>query len=97
MAVWLFIQDQAHDVKSVRIRSFSGPYTPAFGVNMEIYRVNIRIQSKLGKYGPENLRIPTLFTHRIFLLLTHFWPLLQFYNSLKTPENQGLTRNDTKF
>ena len=28
---------------------FSGPYTPAFGLNAEIYRVNIRIQSECGK------------------------------------------------
>ena len=30
-------------------RRFFGPYFPAFGLNMEIYRVNIRIQSKYGK------------------------------------------------
>ena len=28
---------------------FSGPYFPAFGLNAEIYRVNLRIQSKCGK------------------------------------------------
>ena len=31
--------------KSVRIRSFSGPYFPALGLNTEIYVVNLRIQS----------------------------------------------------
>ena len=30
-----------HCVKNVRIRSFSGPYFHAFGMNMTIYRVNI--------------------------------------------------------
>ena len=35
--------------KSVRIRSFSGPYFPVFSPNA-------------GKYGPKNLRIRTLFT-----------------------------------
>ena len=36
-------------VKSVRIRSFSGPHFPAFGLNTERYGVSIRIQSEYGK------------------------------------------------
>ena len=28
---------------------FSGPYFPAFGLNTEIYGLNLRIQSKYGK------------------------------------------------
>ena len=39
-------------VKSVRIRSFSGPHFPAFGLNTErygVYGVSLRIQSKFGK------------------------------------------------
>ena len=40
-------------MKSVRFRSFSGPYFPAFGLNTERYGV---------KYRPEKLRIQTLFT-----------------------------------
>ena len=39
----------SHCVKSVRIRSFSGSYCPAFGLNTEINSVNLRIQSKCGK------------------------------------------------
>ena len=38
-----------HCVKSVCIRSFSGPYFPAFGLNTDIYGVNLRVQSKCGK------------------------------------------------
>ena len=41
-------------VKSVRIRSVTGPYFSVFGLNMEIYRVNLCIQSECGeiwKYG----------------------------------------------
>ena len=38
-----------HCVKSVQIRSFSGPYFPVFGLNAEIYSVNLRIPSKCGK------------------------------------------------
>ena len=38
-----------HHVKSVRIQSFSGPYFPAFELNMR-------------KQGPEKLQIRILFT-----------------------------------
>ena len=34
---------------SVRIRSYSGPYFPAYGLKTERYRVFFRIQSKYGK------------------------------------------------
>ena len=37
-----------HCVKSVRIRSFTGSYFPAFGLNTEKYSVSIRIQSECG-------------------------------------------------
>ena len=33
----------------VRIRSCSGPYFPAFGLNTERYSVSLRIQSKCGR------------------------------------------------
>ena len=36
-------------VKSVRIRSYSGPYFPTFGLNTERYGVSLRIQSEWGK------------------------------------------------
>ena len=38
-----------HCVKNVRIWSYSGLHFPAFGLNMEIYSVSLRIQSKYGK------------------------------------------------
>ena len=38
-----------HCVKSVRIRSYSGSHFPVFGLDMEIYSVSLRIQSKYGK------------------------------------------------
>ena len=40
---------QQHCVKSVRSRSFSGPYFPAFRLNTGRYSVYLRIQSKCGK------------------------------------------------
>ena len=42
-----------HCVKSVRIRSYSGPYFAAFGLNRERYFVSLRIQSECRKYGTE--------------------------------------------
>ena len=38
-----------HCVKRVRIRSYSGPYFPAFGLNTERYSGSLRIQSECGK------------------------------------------------
>ena len=36
-------------MKSVRIRSFSAPYSPAFGLNTKRYGVFLRIQFEYGK------------------------------------------------
>ena len=36
-------------MKSARIRSFSGPYFPAFGLNTEKYFVSLLIQTKYVK------------------------------------------------
>ena len=36
-------------MKSVRIRSYSGPYFSAFGLNTERYSVSLRIQFECGK------------------------------------------------
>ena len=36
-------------MKSVRIRSYSGPHFPAFELNTERYGVSRRIQSECGK------------------------------------------------
>ena len=38
-----------HCVKSVRFRSYSGPYFPAFGLNTERYRESIHIQFECRK------------------------------------------------
>ena len=42
------LKAQKLDEKSVHIQSFSGPYFPAFGVNVERYGVSLHIQSKYG-------------------------------------------------
>ena len=42
--------EDTYYVKSAKIRSFSGPYFPAFGLNTERYSV---FSPNAGKYGPE--------------------------------------------
>ena len=40
---------ECHCVKIFCIRSFSGPYFPAFGLNTDIYKINLHIGSECGK------------------------------------------------
>ena len=44
---------RCHCVKSVRIRSYSGPHFSTFGLNTERYSISLCIQSECGKYRPE--------------------------------------------
>ena len=53
-------------MKNGEIRSFSGLYFHVFGLNMEIYEVNIRIQSKYGKIRTRKNFISRHF-HRVSL------------------------------
>ena len=46
--------EKSHCVKSVLIRTFSGPYFSAFGLNMERHGVSFRIQSEFGKVRTRN-------------------------------------------
>ena len=51
---WFFLvisfwQLELHCLKNIIIRHFSGPYFPAFGINMEWYFMLLRIQSESGK------------------------------------------------
>ena len=41
--------NRLHYAKSVRIRSYSGPYFSALGLNTERYSVSLRIQSECEK------------------------------------------------
>ena len=50
-----------HCVKSVHIRSFSGLHFLAFGLNTEYPEYLLVFSRNAGKYGPEKLRIRTLF------------------------------------
>ena len=42
--------------KSVCISKFSGPYSPRFGLNKELFSVNIRFQSECGKIRTRKTR-----------------------------------------
>ena len=44
-----FSESPSHCVKSVKIRSFFGPYFPSFGLNTERYGVSLGIHSECGK------------------------------------------------
>ena len=48
----------------LRVRCFFGPYFPVFGLNTEIYEVNLIaiFNPDAGKYGPEKFRERILFT-----------------------------------
>ena len=72
-------------VKSVRLRSFYGPYFLGFGLNTKTCGVCPVFSPNAGKYWPEKLWIRTLFTEcylylKIFCLLFFF--LLQALNNL---------------
>ena len=43
------LQKEKNCVKSVRIRGYSGPHFPVFGLNTEKYSASLRIQSECGK------------------------------------------------
>ena len=47
--VYRFSRHTQHCVKCVQIRSFSGLYFPAFGLNTERYEISFRIHSECGK------------------------------------------------
>ena len=51
-----------HCVKSVQIRSFSGPYFPAFGLNTERYAISLYSVRMWKNTNQKKLRIWTLFT-----------------------------------
>ena len=42
-----------HCVKSVRIRSYSGPYFPTFGLNTDRYSVSVRMRENMDQNNSE--------------------------------------------
>ena len=75
---------QAHCVKTLRIRSFSCPYSSALGLNTERYLgVSFRIQSECGKI--RNKKYPNTGTfHAVAVLDPGFLAAFIFYKTLAT-------------
>ena len=61
-----------HCVKSVRIRSLSGPYFPAFRLNTERQYHSV-FSPNAGRYGPEKLQIQAIFTQCQQNVMTRFF------------------------
>ena len=57
-----------HCVKSVRIRSYSGPHFPAFKLNMERHGVSLHIWSECGKIRTR-ITPNTDTSHAVFVLI----------------------------
>ena len=53
LAIREFIERDTYCVKRVCIWSYSSPHFSAFGLNMERYRVSLRIQSECAKMQPK--------------------------------------------
>ena len=50
----LNVTKKKHCINGVRIRNYSGPYFPAFGLNTERYSVSLRIQYKVRENTEQN-------------------------------------------
>ena len=61
-----------HCVKSVRIRSYSGPHFPAFELNTERYRVSLHFQSQCGKMRTR-ITPNTVTFYAVVVSLLIFW------------------------
>ena len=57
-------------VESVRIRSDSGPYYPAFGLNREKCGVSLFIQSECGKMQTR-ITLNTGTFHAVYIFIVH--------------------------
>ena len=63
-----------HCMKSVKYTVISGPYFPVFGLNTEIYGVNIRIQSKYRKIRTINNSVFGPFSRSAAMRRTSIFP-----------------------
>ena len=64
-------------MKRVHIRSFSGPYSPALGLNTERYRVCLQIQSDCGKIQTRKIPNTDAF-HAVYSMQKRFLYLNSF-------------------
>ena len=74
--IWIFCSESSFKStsrKSVRIRSFSSPYFPAFGLNTERCGISLPIQTECGKIGPGKPRIRTQEPYTVFYKQLNFY------------------------
>ena len=64
-------------VRSVRSRSFSGPYFPSFTLNTERYSVSLRIQSKCWKM--QTRKTPNTETCYAVLIMTFLYECVEIH------------------
>ena len=73
-----------HCMKSVQIRSFSGPYFSAFGLNTERYSGSLRIRSECGKIRTrKKIRSWTFFMQCAALIIRLFGLIVALPQSTK--------------
>ena len=70
------IEKRLHCVKSVRVRSFSGPYFLAFGLNTEIYSARMGGGGNTDQNNSEYVR--SLFSNFLSLYATKCYLLKEF-------------------
>ena len=70
-----------HCVKSDLFRSFSGPYSLAFGLNTEIYRINPRFQSECGEIQTRKKSVMDIF-HPVFHFVTKIEKYLKIFKNI---------------
>ena len=92
----LSVHNHNHCVKSVGIRSFSGPYFPAFGLNMERYGVSVHIQAECWKIWTRKSPNTDSFHAVNFYLKKFFYNQLFCQNKFKFPTNYLFLRNSFK-
>ena len=79
-------------MKCVRIRNYSGPYFPAFGLNTERYGVSLHIQSECGKMRTRITPNTDAFHAVIYMLqfILYFFPIFTIPYVLN-PKSDGFT------
>ena len=92
----LSVHNHNHCVKSVVIRSFSGPYLPAFGLNMVRYGVSVHIQAECWKIWTRKSPNTDSFHAVNFYLKKFFYNQLFCQNKFKFPTNYLFLRNSFK-
>ena len=81
-----FFNVQWHCVKSVRIRSYSGSYFPAFGLITERYTVSFRNQSERSKVRTRLIPNTDTFYAVLPMVSLQIYGIYQNNKSVRTPD-----------